>query len=291
MFKGTTLSLTKIDNRFAEINFDNQSESVNKFNSETIADLRSAVALLKQEEGIQGLLLSSSKSVFVVGADITEFKDMFAETKANFIAGAQSVNALFSEIEDLPFPSVAAINGFALGGGFEVCLACDARVISAKAAVGLPETGLGIIPGWGGTVRLPRLVGFSTAVHWIASGEQQRPDAALKAGAVGYMLKQDDLSQLGEAIREIARGGAVMGPQIARKVMEFFGQGRVHMPDVQSLSDQEKTVAQWVVLGRTTQEIVDEMNISAGLVKFHLRNMYQKLQVHNRQTFIKKFKK
>ena len=71
MFKGTTLSLTKIDNRFAEINFDNQSESVNKFNSETIADLRSAVALLKQEEGIQGLLLSSSKSVFVVGADIT----------------------------------------------------------------------------------------------------------------------------------------------------------------------------------------------------------------------------
>ena len=114
---------------------------------------------------------------------------------------------------------------------------------------------------------------------------------ALKAGAVGYMLKQDDLSQLGEAIREIARGGAVMGPQIARKVMEFFGQGRVHMPDVQSLSDQEKTVAQWVVLGRTTQEIVDEMNISAGLVKFHLRNMYQKLQVHNRQTFTKKFKK
>jgi 3-hydroxyacyl-CoA dehydrogenase / enoyl-CoA hydratase / 3-hydroxybutyryl-CoA epimerase / enoyl-CoA isomerase len=207
MFKGTTLSLTKIDNRFAEINFDNQSESVNKFNSETIADLRSAVALLKQEEGIQGLLLSSSKSVFVVGADITEFKDMFAETKANFIAGAQSVNALFSEIEDLPFPSVAAINGFALGGGFEVCLACDARVISAKAAVGLPETGLGIIPGWGGTVRLPRLVGFSTAVHWIASGEQQRPDAALKAGAVDAVVAPEELrSGALQLLQEMADG-------------------------------------------------------------------------------------
>ena len=114
---------------------------------------------------------------------------------------------------------------------------------------------------------------------------------AIKAGAVGYMLKQDDLGQLGEAVREIARGGAVMGPQIARKVMEYFAQGRWQMQDVQSLSDQEKAVAQWVVLGRTTQEIVDEMKISAGLVKFHLRNMYQKLQVHNRQTFIKKFKK
>lgn len=114
---------------------------------------------------------------------------------------------------------------------------------------------------------------------------------ALKAGAVGYMLKQDDLSQLGLAVREIALGGAVMGPQIARKVMEFFGQGKFHMQDVQSLSDQEKAVAQWVVLGRTTQEIVAEMKISPGLVKFHLRNMYQKLQVHNRQSFIKKFKK
>ncbi len=92
-------------------------------------------------------------------------------------------------------------------------------------------------------------------------------------------------------VKDIALGGAVMGPQIARKVMEFFGQGKFHMQDVQSLSDQEKAVAQWVVLGRTTQEIVAEMKISPGLVKFHLRNMYQKLQVHNRQSFIKKFKK
>ncbi|MDP5113441.1 MAG: helix-turn-helix transcriptional regulator, partial [Flavobacteriaceae bacterium] len=71
----------------------------------------------------------------------------------------------------------------------------------------------------------------------------------------------------------------------------FFGQGKFHMQDVQSLSDQEKAVAQWVVLGRTTQEIVAEMKISPGLVKFHLRNIYQKLQVHNRQSLIKKFKK
>ena len=146
MFQGNTLSLTRLDNDFAEIKFDSQSGSVNKFNEETLGDLRSALDSLKAEQGIKGLLLSSGKSVFVVGADITEFKDMFSAPKADFIAAAQIANGLFSEIEDLPYPSVAAINGFALGGGFEICLACDYRVISSKAAVGLPETGLGIIP-------------------------------------------------------------------------------------------------------------------------------------------------
>jgi len=152
--------------------------------------------------------------------------------------------------------------------------------------IGLPHIN-GVEACWLIKQKYPKI---EVMMYTVFENDQYLFDA-LKAGAVGYMLKQDDLSQLGEAIREIARGGAVMGPQIARKVMEFFGQGKVHTPDVQSLSEQEKTVAQWVVLGRTTQEIVDEMNISAGLVKFHLRNMYQKLQVHNRHTFIKKFKK
>ena len=193
MFKGKTLSLGLIDNGFAEINFNNQGESVNKFNAETLAELRKAVDTLKAQSDIRGLLLTSAKSVFVVGADITEFKDMFSATKEEFVAGVQAINDLFSEIEDLSYPSVAAINGFALGGGFEVCLACDARVISSTAAIGLPETGLGIIPGWGGTVRLPRLIGYSTAVNWVASGQQQRPDAALKAGAVDAIAEPEQL--------------------------------------------------------------------------------------------------
>ena len=193
MFKGKTLSLGLIDNGFAEINFNNQGESVNKFNAETLAELRKAVDTLKAQSDIRGLLLTSAKSVFVVGADITEFKGMFSATREEFVAGVQAINDLFSEIEDLSYPSVAAINGFALGGGFEVCLACDARVISSTAAIGLPETGLGIIPGWGGTVRLPRLIGYSTAVNWVASGQQQRPDAALKAGAVDAIAEPEQL--------------------------------------------------------------------------------------------------
>ena len=193
MFKGKTLSLGLIDNGFAEINFNNQGESVNKFNAETLTELRKAVDTLKAQSDIRGLLLTSAKSVFVVGADITEFKGMFSATREEFVAGVQAINDLFSEIEDLSYPSVVAINGFALGGGFEVCLACDARVISSTAAIGLPETGLGIIPGWGGTVRLPRLIGYSTAVNWVASGQQQRPDAALNAGAVDAIAEPEQL--------------------------------------------------------------------------------------------------
>ena len=193
MFEGNTLSLTTLDNDYAEIKFDSQSGSVNKFNAETLAELRQAMDMLKQQQGIKGLLLSSGKSVFVVGADITEFKGMFSASKEQFIEAAYVVNELFSEIEDLPYPSVAAINGFALGGGFEVCLACDCRVISSKAAIGLPETGLGIIPGWGGTVRLPRLIGYTDAVQWIVSGQQQKPAAAQQAGAVDVIAEPEEL--------------------------------------------------------------------------------------------------
>ncbi|MDG2500857.1 MAG: fatty acid oxidation complex subunit alpha FadB [Porticoccaceae bacterium] len=207
MFEGQTLSLTRLDNDFAEIKFDSQSGSVNKFNEETLGELRQAVDTLKQQKDIRGLLLSSGKSVFVVGADITEFKAMFSSSKEDFIAGAQVANALFSEIEDLPYPSVAAINGFALGGGFEICLACDLRVISSKAAIGLPETSLGILPGWGGTVRLPRLVGYTAAVHWITSGAQQKPAAAQEAGAVDMIVEPELLrAESLKALQEMADG-------------------------------------------------------------------------------------
>ena len=207
MFEGKTLSLARLDNDFAEIKFDNQTGSVNKFNEQTLGELRQAVDALKQQQGIRGLLLSSGKSVFVVGADITEFEVMFSSSKEDFIAGAQVANALFCEIEDLPYPSVAAINGFALGGGFEICLACDLRVISSKAAIGLPETNLGILPGWGGTVRLPRLIGYTAAVHWITSGGQHKPAAAQAAGAVDIITEPDALrTESLQALREMVEG-------------------------------------------------------------------------------------
>ena len=102
---------------------------------------------------------------------------------------------MFSDIEDLPYPTVAAINGFALGGGLEICLTCDKRVISSSASIGLPETGLGIMPGWGGTVRLPRLVGFNLALGWIVYGAPQSADQAMAAGAVDLISEPNSFTQ------------------------------------------------------------------------------------------------
>ena len=219
MYNGKTLSLKAIENGFVEINFDSQSGSVNKFNQETLGELQEAVNIVEGAENVRGLLLTSGKSVFVVGADITEFTQMFAAPKQEFLQGAEHANGIFSQIEDLPFPSVAAINGFALGGGFEVCLACDSRVIASNAAVGLPETGLGILPGWGGTVRLPRLVGFSTAVQWVTSGQQQKPEAALAAGAVDAVVAPESLREASLCLlAELANGSQDFSARRAQKL-------------------------------------------------------------------------
>ena len=193
MYQGETLSLTRLDGDFLEINFNNQNGSVNKFDSQTLNELREAMVMLKQAESVKGLLLTSSKSVFVVGADITEFSVMFNATRDEFVSQAADVNRMFSDIEDLPYPTVAAINGFALGGGLEICLTCDKRVISSSASIGLPETSLGIMPGWGGTVRLPRLVGFNLALGWIVSGTPQSADKAMTAGAVDLISEPNSL--------------------------------------------------------------------------------------------------
>ena len=110
--------------------------------------------------------MTSSKDSFIVGADITEFTELFAGSEEDLVANNLKANEVFNAVEDLPFPTVTAINGMALGGGFEMCLATDYRVMDKKAKVGLPEVKLGIFPGFGGTVRLSRLVGVDNAVEW-----------------------------------------------------------------------------------------------------------------------------
>jgi len=102
-------------------------------------------------------------------------------------------NRIFSSIEDLPFPTVTAINGQALGGGFEMCLSTDFRVMAQKAKVGLPEVKLGIFPGFGGTVRLTRLIGADNAIEWICMGSEHRADKALKFNAVDAVVGNDQL--------------------------------------------------------------------------------------------------
>lgn len=207
MYTGNTLSLTLHDNGVAELCFDNKNESVNKFDAATVGELTAALDALDSAAGVSGLLLSSAKPVFIVGADITEFVSLFDKPKDEFKLWGGANNGNINRIEALPYPTIAAINGFALGGGFELCLGADFRVMSSTAQVGLPEVNLGIIPGWGGTVRLPRLIGYDTAATWIATAAQQRPDAALAAGAVDAVVAPEALRDAALAMLQQAIDG------------------------------------------------------------------------------------
>lgn len=195
MYQGKAFTLTRLPDGMAELTFDLQGESVNKFNLLAVSELGDVLTALEQAADIKGLLVTSAKEAFVVGADIMEFGEVFAKGPEGITDHLAENNRNFCRLEDLPFPVVVAINGFALGGGMEFCLACDYRVASERAKLGLPETKLGILPGWGGTVRLPRLVGVDTAVEWIASGKENDALAALTARVVDAVVASDKLRE------------------------------------------------------------------------------------------------
>jgi 3-hydroxyacyl-CoA dehydrogenase / enoyl-CoA hydratase / 3-hydroxybutyryl-CoA epimerase / enoyl-CoA isomerase len=196
IYEGQSLRCEMLENSIAEVIFDSQTGSVNKFDKDTLAELKAVIEALNAADGVRGAIVTSAKGVFIVGADITEFLAMFKESREQMIAWCEQANAIFSGFEDLPFPTAVALNGFALGGGMEMALSCDFRIASAAARVGLPETQLGIIPGFGGTTRLPRLIGFDNAIEWIATAKPQKPDAALKVGAIDAVVEQDALKQV-----------------------------------------------------------------------------------------------
>lgn len=190
-YSGKAVSVTLLDDGIAELKFDLQGESVNKFNRETVEDLQAAVDAIKGDSNIKGLIVTSGKGVFIVGADITEFTDMFKLPEDEIAGWCLKSNQVFNAVEDLDMPTVCAINGIALGGGLEMALACDFRVMADSAQVGLPEVKLGLFPGFGGTVRMPRVIGVDNAVEWIAAGGQHRADKALKDGVVDAVVPAD----------------------------------------------------------------------------------------------------
>ena len=197
IFQGSALSVELLPSGVAKLQFDLTGASVNKFNRHTLEELRHAVVLLAKSDA-KGLVFTSAKSGFIVGADITEFTGIFAGSEESIVAWLVEANGVFNAIEDLPFPTVCAISGVALGGGFELAIAADYRVACAEAVVGFPEVKLGIIPGFGGTVRLPRLIGADNANVWISSGTHVKADQAFKEGALDAIVERGKLEAAAE---------------------------------------------------------------------------------------------
>ncbi|MFK4134443.1 fatty acid oxidation complex subunit alpha FadB [Pseudomonas luteola] len=193
IYEGKAITVKALENGIAELKLDLTGESVNKFNRLTLNELRQAVDALKADASVKAVILSSGKDVFLVGADITEFVESFRMPDEDLLAGNLEINQIFNDFEDLNVPTVAAINGIALGGGLEIAMAADFRVMSETAKVGLPEVKLGIYPGFGGTVRLPRLIGSDNAIEWIASGKENSAAEALKVGVVDAVVAPDKL--------------------------------------------------------------------------------------------------
>ena len=192
MYSGKALKVEMLPSGAANLVFDLEGSSVNKFNQATLRELREVVALL-QGSNVSGLIVSSAKPAFIVGADITEFTAMFSEPEDIILSWLVESNKVFNDLEDLPFPTVTAINGIALGGGFEMALTTDYRVGTVKSVVGFPEVKLRILPGFGGTVRLPRLIGADNANQWISSGSHIKAPQAQTEGAIDAIVEEDKL--------------------------------------------------------------------------------------------------
>ena len=192
IYPGSALNVTLLPSGIANLTFDLRDSSVNKFNELTLRELREAIDVL-MEADLSGLIFSSAKSAFIVGADITEFTGMFDEAEGEITKWLVEGNQIFNDIEDLPCPTVSAISGVALGGGFEMALSTDFRVVTEGTKVGFPEVKLGILPGFGGTVRLPRLIGADNANQWISAGSHIKARQALNEGAIDAIVSCENL--------------------------------------------------------------------------------------------------
>jgi 3-hydroxyacyl-CoA dehydrogenase/enoyl-CoA hydratase/3-hydroxybutyryl-CoA epimerase/enoyl-CoA isomerase len=207
LYSGPAFSAAALGDGIVELKFDLTGDSVNKLNQVALKDFDAATQAIAKDASVKGVIVTSGKPVFIVGADVTEFGGLFAVGEAGVAQFVLGVNRMLARFEDLPFPTVAAINGACLGGGMELVLACDYRVMSTTATVGFPEVKLGIFPGFGGTVRMPRLVGVDNAVEWIAAAGDKKADAAFKDGAVDAVVAPDKLRDAALALVRNAIAG------------------------------------------------------------------------------------
>ncbi len=185
----------------------NRPKALNALNSKVLAELDKTLDRVNEDEEIRVVIITGSgEKAFVAGADIAEMSEMSPLEGSNFSRLGQLV---FQKVQDLKKPVIAAVNGYALGGGSELALACDFIYASENAKFGLPEVTLGIFPGFGGTQRLPRLIGKSRAKELIFTGKMI---SAAEAYEMGMVNKVVPLDQLMDAVKEVATQIAKNGP-------------------------------------------------------------------------------
>ncbi|MBK0369689.1 enoyl-CoA hydratase/isomerase family protein [Flavobacterium agrisoli] len=183
--------LIAIENQIAIVTI-NRPEKLNALNKKTITDLHKAFKLLNKNNEVRVIILTGSgEKAFVAGADIAEFSNYTIEEGTDLAATGQE--KVFDFIENLKKPVIAAVNGFALGGGLELAMACHFRIASENAKMGLPETSLGLIPGYGGTQRLPQLVGKGRAMEMILTASMISAEEAVSYGLVNRVVPPVEL--------------------------------------------------------------------------------------------------
>jgi enoyl-CoA hydratase len=179
----------KIDGTTAQITM-NRPEALNALNSQVFVELNSALDEIEKNETLRALIITGSGKAFVAGADIAEMSEMNEKQAFEF---AKTGHNTFNRVANLKIPVIAAINGFALGGGCEFAMACDIRIANTFAKFGQPEVNLGIIPGYCGTQRLSRIVGLSNALNLILTADMIDANEAFRLGLVQKVTEPEEL--------------------------------------------------------------------------------------------------
>ncbi|WP_372754873.1 enoyl-CoA hydratase/isomerase family protein [Mariniflexile sp.] len=203
----------------------NRPKKLNALNIETIEELHNAFKKADNDKSTKVIIVTGSgEKAFVAGADISEFADFSEEEGKQLALKGQTI--LFDFVENLSTPVIAAVNGFALGGGLELAMACHFRVASDNAKMGLPEVSLGVIPGYGGTQRLPQLIGKGRAMELIMTASMIDANQALNYGLVNHVTTQEELLPLSEKLAyKIANNSLVAISQAIKAVNANYKDG------------------------------------------------------------------
>ncbi len=201
----------------------NRPEKMNAVDNQTVEEIARALDHIENNADVRVLILTGAgEKSFVAGADINEVNSRNAVTGRAETRRRQEV---YSRIENLEIPSIAAINGFALGTGLELAMVCSLRIASAKARLGQPEVKLGILPGAGGTQRLPRLVGMGRAMEMILTGDPVKADAALAMGLVNKVVAPEDLMMEVRALADTIAARPRLAVQYAKEAVLRSAEG------------------------------------------------------------------